>query len=165
MWNRFDPMILSRLTVAAGLLLGFGQAAQAANPFAPFAGLWSGGGEIVASGGSHEKIRCKAKYSGTSSQDSLHTNVRCASDSYKVHILIDVQAQGSSFTGTWQETTRQASGDVSGRIPAKGQLQASLNGVGFGIQLSASSNGRQQTISIQSQNTDVETVTIMLRKN
>ena len=165
MLHSVDGSIFYRLTVAAGLLVGSGQAAQAANPFAPFAGLWSGSGEIVASGGSHERISCKAKYSGTSSQDALHTNVRCASDSYKVHILIDIQAQGSSFSGTWQETTRQASGDVTGRIPAKGQLQASLSGVGFGIQLAASSNGRQQAITIQSQNTDVQTVTITLRKN
>ena len=152
------------VALAAALTFTSGHVANAASAFAAFAGKWTGGGEITATGGSREKIQCKAKYSTGGGQDVLHSNVRCASDSYKVHILIDVQAQGSSLSGTWQETTRQASGDVSGTIPGAGQIQASLGGLGFGIQLAATSNGKQQAIVIQSQNTDIQSVRISLRK-
>ncbi len=141
------------------------QRAVAAEPFAIFAGRWSGSGEIVTTSGAEEKISCKIKYSIGGGKGTLHSNVKCASDSYRVHILIDVLADGDTFTGTWAETTRQASGDVTGQIPSPGELQASLGGLGFGIQLAATSNGKQQAVTIQSQNTDVQSVKILLRKN
>ncbi len=154
--------------MASGLLLFASQIssvlATPLQPFAGFPGAWTGGGDVGMTNGSVEKIRCTAKYSTGAARDALHVNVRCASDSYKVHILIDVQAQGSALSGTWLETTRQASGEVTGQIPASGQIQASLTGLGFGIQLAATTNGKQQAITIQSQNTDVETVNIALRK-
>ena len=153
--------------LALGLTMTFGSiaSAHAAGPLSGFAGRWSGGGEILMSGGNHEAIRCKAKYSTGGGADALHANVRCASDSYKVHLIVDVTAEGSNLSGTWEETTRQASGDVTGRIPAPGEIQASLGGLGFGIQLAATTNGRQQAITIQSQNTDVQSVRITLRKS
>ncbi len=73
-------------------------------------------------------------------------------------------AQGNNFSGTWKETTRQVDGKVTGRVPAPGEFQASLEGTGFGIQLSATTNGKQQAVTIQSQGTDVQTVKISLRK-
>ena len=85
--------------------------------------------------GSQEKIRCKASYSVGPSGEALNINVNCASDSYRVNIISNVVADGTSFSGTWRETTRQADGKVTGRVPAPGELQASLDGTGFGIQL------------------------------
>ena len=113
--------------------------------------------------GSHEAIRCKAVYVAGMSGDDLAISVDCASDSYKVSLVSNVAAQGSGFTGTWQETTRQVSGNVTGRVSA-GEMQANLDGVGFAIQLAATTNGRQQAVVIRSQGTDVQSVDITLRK-
>ncbi|MGI4764349.1 MAG: hypothetical protein ACRYGP_04690, partial [Janthinobacterium lividum] len=78
--------------------------------------------------------------------------------------ISNIVAQGDAFSGTWRETTRQVSGDVTGRVPATGQYQASLQGTGFGLELSATSNGKVQAITITSQGTDVQSVKISLRR-
>ncbi len=139
--------------------------AVAAGPFTGFAGEWSGGGDISMTDGSQEKIRCKASYSVGPSGEALNINVNCASDSYRVNIISNVVAQGTSFSGTWRETTRQADGKVTGRVPAPGELQASLDGTGFGIQLAATTNGKQQAVTIQAEGTDVKSVKISLHKS
>ena len=138
--------------------------AAAAGPFANFAGEWTGGGDINMVDGSHEKIRCKASYGVGPSGDALNINVNCASDSYRVNIISNVVAQGSSFSGTWRETTRQVSGDVTGQIPGPGQYQANLQGTGFGLELAATSNGKIQAITINAQGADVQSVKISLRR-
>ncbi len=138
--------------------------AASAGPFASFAGDWIGGGDINMTDGSREKIRCKATYGVGPSGETLNINVNCASDSYRVNIISNVVAQGNSFSGTWRETTRQVNGDVTGRIPAFGQFQASLQGTGFGLELAATSNGKLQAITINAQGADVQNVKISLRR-
>lgn len=138
--------------------------AAAAGPFTGFPGEWSGTGDVTMTDGSRDRIKCKASYSAGPSGQALNINVNCASDSYRVNIIANVVAQGESFSGSWRETTRQVSGDVTGRVPAPGQYQASLQGTGFGIELAASSNGKVQAITINAQGTDVQNVRISLRK-
>ncbi len=152
------------LPLAAILATALLTPASAAGPFAGFSGQWAGTGDIAMSDGSREKIRCKATYSVGPSGDALHIDMNCASDSYRVNIISNVVAEGNNFSGTWKETTRQVDGSVTGRVPAPGEFQASLEGTGFGIQLSATTNGKQQAVTIQSQGTDVQTVKISLRK-
>lgn len=139
--------------------------AAAAGPFANFAGEWTGNGDINMTDGSHEKIRCKASYAVGPSGEALNINVNCASDSYRVNIISNVVAQGNTFSGTWRETTRQVDGDVTGRVPAAGQYQASLQGTGFGLELAATSNGKIQAITINAQGADVQSVKISLRRS
>ena len=138
--------------------------ARAAGPFASFGGHWTGSGDITMSDGSREAIRCRANYAVGADGQSLSLRVDCASDSYKVDLLSDVVAQGTNFSGSWQETTRQVQGSITGRIAGPGEMQASLDGVGFGIQLAASTNGRTQSVTIVAQGTDVKRVNITLRK-
>ena len=138
--------------------------AAAGNLFSSFTGDWTGSGQIVLSDGSQESIRCKASYTTSPSGDRLNIKVNCASDSTRVNIISNVVAQGSSFSGTWRETTRQAQGDVTGSVPVPGQYQATLSGTGFNIELSATAKGNQQAVVIKSQGTDVQSVRISLRR-
>lgn len=151
--------------VSLALLLSWSSPISALpmGPFAGFAGQWQGLGSIVMSDGSRDSIRCKANYS-VGGGDTLAIAVDCASDSYTVKLVSNVVARGKEFSGTWQETTRQVSGNVTGWMPAAGQMEASLEGMGFGIQLAASTNGKQQAVTIRSQGTDVQNVSITLRK-
>lgn len=138
--------------------------AFAAGPFTGFPGEWTGTGDVTMSDGSRDRIKCKASYSTGPSGQALNINVNCASDSYRVNIISNVVAQGTDFSGTWRETTRQVSGDVTGRVPGAGEYQASLSGTGFGLELAATSNGKIQAITINSHGTDVQSVRISLRK-
>ena len=114
--------------------------------------------------GSQEAIRCKARYKIGSGGDALAINVLCASDSYRVHILSTIAIQGQTFSGSWQETTRQISGSLTGSIPAPDTYQASLETMGGGLQLGARTNGTQQAITITSQGSDIAKASILLRK-
>ena len=136
--------------------------ALAAGPFAEFAGNWKGGGTIRTDGG-EETITCKARY--TASGDSaLNINVNCASDSYRVNIVSNVVARGATLSGSWQETTRDISGDVSGSIQEPNTLRASLQTMGGGLQLGARTNGKRQAITITSQGSDIQGANITLKK-
>ncbi len=152
---------------AVGLLLAAPLLhAQGAMPFASYSGHWTGGGDITMTDGSHEKIRCKADYSSPPSGDTLHININCASDSYKVNVISSIVAgPGGHLSGTWREVTRQAEGDVSGRIAGPGAIQASLQGTVYGIELSANTKGNQQAVAIRAQGTDVQAVNITLRRS
>ena len=161
--RNFGPGRLAAvLSLAASLSSAAVAPAFAAGPFTNFPGEWSGTGDITLSDGSRDRIKCKASYSTSPSGEALNINVNCASDSYRVNIISNVVAEGSSFAGTWRETTRQVNGDVTGRVPALGEYQASLSGTGFGIELAATSNGKVQAINITSQGTDVQSVKISL---
>ena len=166
-------MFLGRYSTKAGWLGSFAAAAmiaavshaQAAEPFAGFSGEWSGGGDIAMTDGSREKIRCKASYSVTPSGEALHVSINCASDSYKVQVVSNIVVDGSGqLSGSWQEKTRQAEGSVSGHIAGPGQIQASLEGTVYGIQLSVNTKGNQQAVAIRAQGTDVQKVDITMRR-
>ncbi len=138
--------------------------ASAAGPFAGFAGTWRGSGTVSTSDGAQESIRCKATYGVDAGGNSLNINVACASDSYRVNLISTVMANGTSLSGSWQETTRQISGDVAGRIPSPNTLQATMQAMGGGLELVARTNGRSQAISIMVQGSDIKDVSITLRK-
>src|SRR5438445_10191569 len=91
-------------------------AAQAAeNPFAHFAGNWTGQGKITVQNGSSERIRCRGTYRAGESGMTLSLSLRCASDSYKFELASDVTYDGGAISGSWNETTRQVNGSLSGR--------------------------------------------------
>jgi hypothetical protein len=140
--------------------------ARAIAPFNGFAGHWTGGGSIDMADGSTEAIRCKADYAAGSTGSSLQIRVECASDSYKFQVVSNVVADPrGAISGTWHELTRQAQGDVTGRVPAPGQIQASLGGTAYGIQFSADTKGNRQAIALQAQGSDMQSATIDLRKH
>lgn len=150
--------------VALGSLPLLGAPAQAAGPFQGFAGNWHGGGTITMTSGSREKIRCRGTYAVKADSQAMSIDLLCASDSYRVNITSNVVAQGSSFSGQWQETTRQVQGNVTGTSPQPGQIQANLEGMGFGMQFSARVAGRRQDLVLQAQGTEVQTVSIALSR-
>ena len=148
-----------------GLSVTFANPARAEGSFTHFAGTWKGGGTVTTVDGNQEKIRCKANYGVDATGDRLDINVDCASDSYRVNLVGTVKAQGGTLSGSWQETTRQIQGDVSGSLPSPDTLQASLQALGGGLELAARTAGKHQAISITSQGSDIKGVTIKLRKS
>ena len=160
-----DRVLASLLGIAALVCGSVAVEAQGASPFSGFSGTWSGGGDVNLTDGSHEKVRCKAEYSVSPSGENLHISMNCASDSFKVQVISNVVADGNGgLSGVWRETTRQGEGSVSGQVVGPGQLSASLDGTAYGIQLTVNTKGNQQSVAIQAQGTDVQSVRISLRR-
>ena len=149
---------------AALVALSFGgppSLAQSAGPFAGLAGTWTGGGTVSLASGASERIRCRATYAGGG--NALQMNLRCASDSYNFNLTSNVQANGNAIAGSWTETTRNASGSVSGTASG-GQIQARVSGPTFTANLAVAMRGNSQSIGIRSAGTELTGVNISLSR-
>jgi hypothetical protein len=141
--------ILKAAGVAAILMLSAtASQAQSAGPFAGFDGSWSGNGTVQLSDGTSEQIRCRATYNvvgGTALKQSL----RCASDSYKFELNSDVTSQGNRISGTWGEASRNIYGNLQGSAGG-GQIDVFVEAAGFAAELSLTTKGNKQLVSISS---------------
>jgi hypothetical protein len=132
-------------------------------PFAGLAGSWAGNGSVTLSNGSSERIRCRAGYEVAPSGNSLRQNLKCASDSYNFDLNSEVVYQGGSISGTWRETTKRATGGVSGTA-SPGAIQARVDGPSFQANLALTTRGDRQNISIRSAGTELSGATISLSR-
>jgi hypothetical protein len=158
----------SRLTRAALLLASLclpGGASLAApvSPFTAMAGTWSGGGVLSTTDGQQEQLRCRASYNVDGSGDQLRLNLTCASESYKFDLASEVEYRGGAISGSWTEASRNASGTLSGRA-AGDHVQAAARGDNFSANLSLTTRGGRQTVSIQPQGTNVTAVSLALNR-
>jgi hypothetical protein len=128
------------------------------------AGTWSGSGFIMTANGGRERLRCRATYAVGGDGMRLQQNLRCASDSYRFDVNGDVVSEGGALTGTWSETNRSLSGNVSGRVNG-GQIQARIEGPGFSAGMAISTRGSRQSVTIQSPGHEVTQVSIDLAKS
>ena len=148
-------ILLSSATVLAG---------DAANPFGAFAGTWTGDGTIVMASGSNEHIRCRASYSVPPAGTSVNQGLRCASDSFTFDVRSNVIATGDgALTGSWSESTRQVSGQLTGRM-SPNRIDTSVETLGFSADLSVATHGSHQSVVLQPHDSDVRAVRIELRR-
>ncbi len=141
----------------------FSQAA-AVGPFVGLSGYWSGAGVISMSNGSREHIRCKAIYAVNDSGKALNRIMRCASDSYRLEISANVICNGGAISGAWNEATRHATGNITGRA-SNAEIQATIDGVGFSAGVQVRFQGDTQSVSIRTNgNDEVADVIITMRK-
>jgi hypothetical protein len=138
--------------------------AQRPGPFAHLAGNWSGGGTITTSNGGRERIRCNATYTVADGGHGVTQNLRCASDSYKFFVTSEVREEGGRISGSWQETTRSASGQLAGQANDT-QIVGTVGGVGFTAGISIVTRGGSQTVKITPGGAaDIVEVAVSLRR-
>jgi hypothetical protein len=147
---RFSRALVGTAILAAAVLLpGSASYAQSA-PFAGMAGVWSGSGTITLDSGASERIRCRATYAVSGDGNGLNQSLVCASDSYKFDLKSDVIAKNGSLSGTWSEASRNVTGSLDGRAGA-GQFNVVVSAPAFTANLSMTTRGNKQTVSITSQ--------------
>lgn len=84
------------------------------DPFANLRGNWGGSGTMVLKDGRKERLTCKARYSGSSSQ--LRLQINCKSNDNKINMKARLSANGVRLLGVWEEETFKALGTISGKI-------------------------------------------------
>jgi hypothetical protein len=151
-----------------GLLLAAltlpGSAVHAAvTPFTPLAGAWSGGGTLSTSDGTQERLRCRAAYDVGAAGNELRLNLRCASASYNFDLTSEAQYRGGAISGSWSETSRNASGSLSGR-GGGGHIEVAARGQNFSAELSLTTRGNRQLVSIHPQGTNIRAVSLELTR-
>ena len=156
--------ISMNLTAAAAAVIIHSMAvspafAQSA-PFAGLAGAWSGSGTISLSDGSKERLRCRATYRVAAGDNALQQSLRCASDSYKIELSSDVVSEGGRVSGSWSEASRGVSGTLQGRASG-GRIAVTVDAPGFSANLTLTTTGNKQSISIVSES-DIRDVSIAM---
>ena len=131
-------------------LFAGGIAHAQSGPFTGLEGQWSGNGNITLDDGSNERIRCRATYAVNAPGTGMNLNLVCASASYKFDLRADVAARGNSLSGRWSETSRGITGDLEGRA-ASGRFNVLVSAPIFNANLSLTTTGNKQSISISSQ--------------
>jgi hypothetical protein len=156
----------SRIT-ATGLVMALALAASptqaAMSPFRAMAGSWSGGGVLSTADGQQERLRCRASYDVAGSGEQLRLNLRCASASYNFDLASQVQYSGGAISGDWTEASRNASGTIEGRAIGD-RVEAAARGQSFSANLSLTTRGNRQTVSIRPAGTDVRDVALLLER-
>ncbi|MBV8289454.1 MAG: hypothetical protein JOZ35_21285 [Hyphomicrobiales bacterium] len=148
------------LTLAVALN-GHSAAASTASPFQKFVGAWTGGGQIIATNGHREAIRCRAEFSVAKAGSALNQAIVCASESFKLNITTYAEAAGETVQGYWREATRDVSGHLTGHI-GDGVFDGEISAAAFTASISLTSNGRSQAVSIKPRGGDVSDVRIEL---
>jgi hypothetical protein len=133
------------------------------SPFVAMAGTWSGGGVLNTSDGQQERLRCRATYDVAGAGEQLRLNLTCASESYKFDLASEVEYRGGAISGAWTEASRNASGTLSGRA-AGDHVEAAARGDSFSANLSLTTRGGRQTVSIQPQGTNITSVSLALNR-
>jgi hypothetical protein len=163
-WGSSTTFAALRAAIFAAALLHSPAPSHAQHgPFAGLSGSWSGGGFIRLASGQRERLRCRANYQVAENGTRLQQSLRCASDSYRFDVNSNIVSEGRALTGSWSETSRNASGSVSGRMSG-GQIQARIDGVGFSASLIVNTRGDRQSVTIESPGHEVTEVSVTLTR-
>jgi hypothetical protein len=154
------------LKVAALAILGLAALPRAAgassSPFTVMSGSWSGSGIITTSDGNKERIRCRAKYDVDGDGSKLDLTLRCASDSYNFELQSSVAHRNGAVSGNWSENTRHVGGNIEGSANGNA-ISVRVSGL-ISATLGMSTNGNQQSISIQAPGTEMQSVAISMSR-
>jgi hypothetical protein len=137
-----------------GVALVSGQAQAAAtkapprgegNPFDQLQGDWTGGGMVTPSRGDPEKVDCKVSY--TAAGSTVTQALLCTGADNRYDAKTKFKIKGSKISGSWLETTFDASGSISGS--AIGHLvHARISGDKFSGRMTINVSDSGHTINI-----------------
>ncbi len=149
--------------------------ASPASPMVGIDGRWSGWGSITMEGGSSEQVKCVATYftkepgvtteGGISKGGSagLQQNLRCASQSFRIDAVANLNVSGNAVTGNWEERTYAAQGSVSGRLTGAG-FNLSIQGSNFSAAMMVAIAECKQAITIVPRGFQISRIAISLDK-
>lgn len=144
-------------------LLSFALAASpasAAEAFNALKGSWSGGGSASFEGGTREKLRCSARYTGGG--DSLNLSLKCASASAQINLSGSLEANGSKVSGNWNESSFGYGGGVYGST-SDGSVRLRINGDVTGT-LTLSVSGGSHSVAFATSTASLRGVNVSLSR-
>ncbi|MGO4684319.1 hypothetical protein [Hyphomicrobium sp. 2TAF46] len=137
--------------------------AVTASPFAPLIGRWSGIGMIGYKASLPEKIKCRATYLLTDTEDELKQTIRCATAGGAVEIVSNVKETAGKLTGHWKETIHNFEGDLTGDVTPKG-FHVVIQGSDVAANMDIVVNNDKQAVEIQFTNSSLIGMTLVMTK-
>jgi hypothetical protein len=151
---------LSRALIGGLLVLGLSRVGLA-DPAVELAGYWTGSGSVVLANGKTERVKCNVIYKADGG--SLRQTMRCASADYSINSLADLRIKGGQVSGSWEEKTYAAKGDVTGRYSGE-SFALTIQGANFSAAMNVTLSSCKQSINISPQGLEVTRVTMALAK-
>jgi hypothetical protein len=146
-----------------GLFASLFAAAALASTIEDMGGYWSGNGSVVLSSGNTEKVKCSVFYKVSDGGTQVRQSMRCASADYKIDALAELHIKGEKVSGSWEEKTYSANGEITGKF-ADNTFVLSIKGANFTAAMNLSLSDCKQSISISPQGLDVTRISIGLGK-
>lgn len=137
--------------------------AVTASPFAPLLGRWSGIGMIGYKASPPEKVKCRATYLLTETEDELKQTIRCATAGGAVEIVSNVKETGGKLSGHWKETIHNFEGDLTGDVTPKG-FHVVIQGTDVSANMDLVVNNDKQAVEIQFTNSSLIGMTLVMTK-
>jgi hypothetical protein len=153
--------MLTRLT-AATLPLILCSWTALAEPLDGLTGYWSGTGSISLGKGKTERVKCSVIYKSEGA-NQLRQTMRCASADYAINAAAELQIKGAQVSGSWEERTYSAKGDVTGRFGGD-SFTLQIQGANFSAAMNVTLASCKQSLNITPQGLEVTKVSISLAK-
>lgn len=134
-----------------------------AEPIGDLAGFWSGNGAVTLSSGNTERVKCSVFYKAADNNSQLKQTLRCASADYTINATADLQVKGGQVTGSWEEKTYAAKGEVTGRYSGEA-FALTIQGANFSASMNVALSACKQSINISPKGLEVTKVIIGLSK-
>jgi hypothetical protein len=150
-------------SLAALLFVAHEARAVTASPFAPLLGRWSGIGMIGYKASPAEKIKCRATYLLTDTEDELKQTIRCATAGGAVEIVSNVKETAGKLSGHWKETIHNFEGDLIGDVTPKG-FHVVIQGTDVTANMDIDVRNDKQAVEIQFTNSSLIGMTLVMTK-
>jgi hypothetical protein len=125
------------------------------------AGSWQGGGTMSFESGETEGISCNGYYKGGA---SLSVVIRCKGTSSNFELRSKLESNGGKVSGSWEERTYNASGDVSGTA-STGKLNVQFTGSLTGsLEMSFSASSQSVSVSVGTKGAGIKGVRVSLSR-
>jgi hypothetical protein len=118
---------------------------------------------VTLSSGKAERVKCAVTYKVENGSGQIRQTMRCASADYSINASADLRVKGSQVSGSWEEKTYSAVGQVSGRYTGNAFV-LSIQGANFTATLNVTLANCKQTINITPQGLEVNRISIGLSK-
>jgi hypothetical protein len=158
------PIAFLLLLAAAQAILGPRPAsAQDASPFGKLAGRWVGGGRLGIKDGKTESVKCRVTYVLADEARQVRQTIRCATESGTVEVQSTVTQAAGQLSGSWQELSRDWSGELSGSVTPNG-FKVAIKGSELNANMDIVVKDDRQIIEIQFINSSLVGLTLVLNK-
>jgi len=153
---------------AAALLLGVCGAiatvgAASAGPIEDLAGYWTGAGTVLLTNGNTEKVKCAVIYKVGGGSTQIKQTLRCAAADYTINSAAELRVNGAQVSGSWEEKTYSATGEVAGRYTGS-SFVLSIKGQNFTAGMNVGLSSCKQSINITPQGLEVKRISMNLAK-
>lgn len=155
------PAQLGALALISAATVSLSTNSAAASSLDVLAGTWQGGGTMSFESGKTENISCNAYYRRAG---NLSVVIRCKGTSSNFELRSKLESNGDKVSGSWEERTYNATGDVSGTASA-GKLNVQFSGSLTGsLEMSFSSSSQSVSVSVGTKGAGIKGVRVNLNR-